>query len=75
MKNTTNLIDIIKKSDLSELEKEEWSAIIKNSPKVFTESLAVVLSNFPEQLNWFNGIYQRKKDAFVVLKEDKNKGR
>ena len=74
MKNTINLIDIIKKSDLPEPEKEEWEAIIKNSPKVFTESLEVVLSNFPGQIEWFNGIYQRKKQAFDALLKDKDKG-
>lgn len=75
MKDTAILINIIKKSNLSETEKAEWQAIVENSPEVFTESLSVVLLNFPDQLEWFNKIYQRKKAAFSILKEDKDQGR
>jgi hypothetical protein len=74
MGNKEKLRELIEKSNLSEEDKASWDFLIENSSENFIESLSEILEQFPEELIWFNDIYNRKKAAFAILKENKSEG-
>jgi hypothetical protein len=74
MENKEKILDLVQKSPLSTEDKKEWEDLASSAPEGFLEAFAVLLETFPNELSWFTDILRRKKEAFTVLKEDKNKG-
>ncbi len=75
MEKKEELIKFIKNSDISEDDKKEWESLVNSAPDDFADNLLEVLSVFPGEMGWFNDIYKRKKDAFVVMKTNKEKAK
>jgi hypothetical protein len=67
------LIKIILESDISENDKKEWEFLVSSSPDDFVSNLLEMYSNFPAEIGWFNDIYKRKKAAFAVMENEKEK--
>jgi hypothetical protein len=74
MKNKQKILNIIEKSQLSAEDKKEWETIANSWPEELLESTIVILETFPSELPWFTDIFKRKKEAFAVLKNDREKG-
>ena len=74
MENKQKILNIVQNSQLSAEDKKEWKAIAHSWPEELLESAVVILETFPGELVWFTDIFKRKKEAFVVLKSDKEKG-
>ena len=74
MDNKQKILDLVHNSPLSDEDKKEWKALANSSPEVSLESIAILLESLPEELGWFTDILKRKKEAFLALKEDKEKG-
>jgi hypothetical protein len=69
-----DLIKLIQESELSVEEKNDWQSMIDQLPfKVVTE-MYEFLSQYPQEITWFNDFYKRKKEAFEVLQKDETKG-
>jgi hypothetical protein len=67
------LIKIIRESDISEDDKREWEFLVSSSPDDFVGNLLDMYSKFPAEIGWFNDIYKRKKEAFAVMENQKEK--
>jgi hypothetical protein len=70
-----DLIDLINNSDMEENDKTEWESIILSLPERVANDMLEAVKDRPQDLNIFNEFYQRKKEAFSVLKADREKGR
>jgi hypothetical protein len=67
------LIKIIQGSDISEDDKKEWEFLVNSSPDDFVGNLLEMYSKFPAEIGWFNDIYKRKKTAFALMENEKEK--
>jgi len=67
------LIKIIQESDISEDDKKEWEFLVDSSPDDFVGNLLEMYSKFPSEIGWFNDIYKRKKEAFALMENEKEK--
>ena len=67
MSNKQKFTQFIESSSLSESDKQEWQTLINESPEALVNSFYETLESFPEELPWFNEIYQRKKSALAML--------
>jgi hypothetical protein len=67
------LIKIIQESDISEDDKREWEFLVNSSPDDFVGNLLEMYSRFPSEIGWFNDIYKRKKAAFAIMENEKEK--
>lgn len=74
MNQKQNLIQLIQNSSLEEKDRQEWELMIGASPDDFIFSTYEFLTAFPGELEWLNGTYKRKKEAFGVLADNKEKG-
>ena len=76
--NQTNKKDGLKlkiaESDLSATDKQLWDFILTSSPTDLINGIYDTLIQFPAELLWLTRIYQRKKEAFTILKEDQSEG-
>jgi hypothetical protein len=70
-----DLIDIINNSDMEETDKTEWESIVSSLPERVANDMLEAVKDRPQDLKLFNDFYQRKKEAFTVLQEDRGKGR
>ena len=67
------LIKRIQESDISEDDKKEWEFLVDSSPDDFVSNLLEMYSKFPAEIGWFNDIYKRKKTAFALMENEKEK--
>jgi len=74
MDNKQKILNLVQNSPLSNEDKKEWEALVDSSPEISIESIATILESLPEELGWLTDVLKRKKEAFLVLKEDKEKG-
>lgn len=74
MEYKQKILDIIQSSPLPVEDKREWEAFVDFSSEISLESIAILLETFPGELDWITGILKRKKEAFAVLKSDKDRG-
>jgi hypothetical protein len=65
---------LIGSSVLSDEDKASWAELIATSQENFIESLSEILEQFPEELDWFNDVYKRKKAAFALFSNNKAEG-
>jgi hypothetical protein len=70
-----DLIDIVKNSDMNETSKTEWESIILSLPERVADDMLEAVKDRPQDLKLFNDFYQRKKEAFTILQDDREKGR
>ena len=73
MDKKQELIKIIQESDISEDDKKEWEFLVDSSPDDFVGNLLEMYSKFPSEIGWFNDIYKRKKEAFALMENEKEK--
>ena len=73
--NKQKILNIVQNSPLSAKDKKEWERIANSWPEELLKSAITVLEAFPGELSWFTDIFKRKKEAFTVLKNDKEKGK
>jgi hypothetical protein len=74
MDREVKLVEFIGSSALSDEDKTSWMEMLANSPENFIESLSEILEQFPEELDWFNAVYKRKKAAFALFSSSKAEG-
>ena len=61
-------------SNLSKSDKMDWVDFFAFFPGETQKIYLDVFLSFPEKIEWFNVIMQKKKTAMEVLKNDKEKG-
>ena len=74
MDKKTELKIKIKESELSEKDQQLWDSILESSPADLIGGIYDMLIQFPAELLWLTRLYQRKKEAFFVLKENQAEG-
>lgn len=75
MNNKETLQKTISESNLTQEEKNFWDSIILSAPEELIEGINETLLEFPNELPWLTQIYRRKKEAFEIMKSDKEKAR
>ncbi len=75
MDSKENLKKIIKESQLSLEDKKEWERLVSEAPESFIEVVSDALENYPEEIEWFNSMYKRKKEAYHLSQKDPEKGK
>jgi|WetSurMetagenome_2_1015567.scaffolds.fasta_scaffold522917_2 hypothetical protein len=70
-----DLIELIKNSSLSDEEKNEWESMIMALSHRVVSDMYEFLSQYPQEITWFNDFYKRKQEAFKVLEKNESKGK
>ncbi|MCK9379042.1 MAG: hypothetical protein M0P97_02765 [Candidatus Moranbacteria bacterium] len=72
--NEKKLVEILNGSNLSKSDKMDWVDFFAFFPGELQKTYLEIFSSFPEKIEWFNEIMQKKKSAMEILKNDKEKG-
>ena len=75
MNKKESLGKLIAESELSQEDKNFWNFFISTAPDILIENISELLAEFPEKLSWLTQIYQRKKEAFSIARENKEKSK
>lgn len=59
------VVDLIRKSNLPEADRNFWYQEIKKVPKEYLFLFLGFLETFPEKLAWFTNLHKRKMEAFA----------
>jgi hypothetical protein len=73
MKNKDAFASLIKNSSLSEDDKKAWHLIADLISEKALTQINNLFSEYPDQIMWFNAIFKKKKRAFEIRTEDKEK--
>lgn len=66
---------IVRDSSLGDDDKKEWETLVDSMPEDAAEALFGMFSEYPGEIEWFNKIYKKKKEAFLLMKQDSAKGK
>lgn len=75
MEKKQELIKLIQESNISDEDKKEWGMLIGASSEKYASGLLELFTKFPNEIGWFTDIYKRKKQAFSMMENDKEKAR
>ncbi len=73
MDKKQELIKVINASGIEETDRKEWEMMISAAPDEYASGLLELFLKFPEEIGWFTDIYKRKKQAFSMMNDDKEK--
>lgn len=67
------LINAISASSIEESDKKEWEMLVSAAPEEYAAGLLELFTKFPDEIGWFTDIYKRKKQAFSMMADNKEK--
>lgn len=73
MDKKQELIKVINESNIEDSDKKEWEMLISAAPEEYASGLLELFAKFPDEIGWFTDIYKRKKQAFSMMNDDKEK--
>jgi hypothetical protein len=73
MDKKQELIGAINASSIEESDKKEWEMLISAAPEEYASGLLELLTKFPDEIGWFTDIYKRKKQAFSLMADNKER--